>query len=198
MKSLKTRLDQALMCLREGAVDKSSEFRNFVLSNIAADRVESRYLVLRDFLRTEGKYKFICFTDKRSPKVKDLSQNSSTCCVFFSKKKGIQIKTYNLTRRITDPYVIERYWKSVPSTSWSSYSSIKAPSSIFQPRSTGLPSLDSNTPGFSDTGPAAKNNFSVFENIIQEMDCLWLLRDGNIRTSFVFSESRVKMNWLIP
>ena len=90
---------QILNFLTDAILNKSSEFRNFVFSNINDGSVESRYIVLRDFIEEDPN--LIFFTDKRSPKLISIIKNNKTTCLFYSS---------TITRDVFSEYVKEYLW----------------------------------------------------------------------------------------
>ena len=69
--------------LTNGAFSRTSEFHQFVFSSLNIDQVQSRYVVLRNFIEEE--HNLIFFTDKRSPKVNAILKNGKTECLFYDK-----------------------------------------------------------------------------------------------------------------
>ena len=58
---------ETINLLANGASSRTSEFHQFVFSSLNVDQVQSRYVVLRNFI--EEDHNLIFFTDQRSPKV---------------------------------------------------------------------------------------------------------------------------------
>ena len=76
--------------LKDGAFNRSSGYHTFVFSSLILKEVQSRYVVLRNFI--EKNHNLIFFTDKRSPKVKSIAKNNLTECLFYDKFKKIQLR----------------------------------------------------------------------------------------------------------
>ena len=81
---------ETINLLTNGAFSRTSEFHQFVFSSINIDQVQSRYVVLRNFIEEE--HNLIFFTDKRSPKVNAILKNSRTECLFYDNVKKIQLR----------------------------------------------------------------------------------------------------------
>ena len=67
---------ETINLLENGASSRTSEFHQFVFSSLNDNRVQSRYVVLRNFIKDN--HNLIFFTDKRSPKVKSINKNNLT------------------------------------------------------------------------------------------------------------------------
>ena len=113
--------------LKDGAFNRSSGYHTFVFSSLSLKEVQSRYVVLRNFI--EKNHNLIFFTDKRSPKVKSIIKNNLTECLFYDKFKKIQLRIKTKSFILRDNTEIRKYWDEVPLISRKSYSTIFAPSS---------------------------------------------------------------------
>ena len=71
---------ETINLLANGASSRTSEFHQFVFSSLNVDQVQSRYVVLRNFI--EEDHNLIFFTDQRSTKVDAIVKNSRTECLF--------------------------------------------------------------------------------------------------------------------
>ena len=185
-----------LEALREGVSDKSSDFHNFVFSNLTDGRVASRNLVIRDFI--EKNFSIIFFTDLRSPKVHSILEDKSTTCVFYSKEAELQIRALTFSRMIKDDSVVDGYWESVPTSSRKAYLTLESPSSISDERTDGLPEQYERYANFLSYTSKARKNFCVVENVIRELDLLSLSSKGHNRAKFTVQQGSIKMDWLVP
>tara|TARA_B100000029_G_scaffold331077_1_gene323344 strand:+ start:276 stop:866 length:591 start_codon:yes stop_codon:yes gene_type:complete len=185
-----------LKALREGVSDKSSDFHNFVFSNLLDGRVASRHLVIRDFI--EKNCSIIFFSDLRSPKIHSILEEKSTTCLFYSKKAELQIRALTFSRIIKDNSLIDSYWESVPIFSRKAYLTLEPPSSKSDEKTDGLPEqYERHANSLSHTSKARKN-FCVVENVITELDLLSLSSKGQSRAKFTVQQASIQMDWLVP
>ncbi len=185
-----------LKALREGVSDKSSDFHNFVFSNLLDGRVASRHLVIRDFI--EKNCSIIFFSDLRSPKIHSILEEKSTTCLFYSKKAELQIRALTFSRIIKDNSLVDSYWETVPIFSRKAYLTLEPPSSKSDEKTDGLPEqYERHANSLSHTSKARKN-FCVVENVITELDLLSLSSKGQSRAKFTVQQASIQMDWLVP
>ncbi len=184
---------ETINLLTDGAFSRTSEFRQFVFSSINIDQVQSRYVVLRNFIEEE--HNLIFFTDKRSPKVKAILKNSETECLFYDKLKKIQLRIKTHSSLLNDKKKIRKYWDKVPLTSRQSYSTKLPPSTVIKGRqiesSNGLSLEEDNNEKFFF-------NFCVIENYIKEIDFLSLMSLPHKRTRITINSKKIIIQDLIP
>ena len=89
---------ETINLLANGASSRTSEFHQFVFSSLNVDQVQSRYVVLRNFI--EEDHNLIFFTDKRSPKVNAILKNSRTEFLFYDNVKKNSAKDKNTVSHI--------------------------------------------------------------------------------------------------
>ena len=175
--------------LKHGAFNRSSRYHTFVFSSLSFKEVQSRYVVLRNFI--EKNHNLIFFTDKRSPKVKSIIKNNITECLFYDKFKKIQPRIKTKSFILRDNIEIRKYWDKVPLTSRKSYSTKLAPSSTVDTEN------KCNEKNYlSDKN--AFSNFCVVENYIREIDFLSLITDTHERMKIIIENNQIKLKELIP
>ena len=175
--------------LKDGAFNRSSGYHTFVFSSLSLKEVQSRYVVLRNFI--EKNHNLIFFTDKRSPKVKSIIKNNLTECLFYDKFKKIQLRIKTKSFILRDNTEIRKYWDKVPLESRKSYSTKLAPSSTIDTKNKcNEKEYLSNKNVFS--------NFCVVENYIREIDFLSLITDTHERTKIIIENNQIKIKELIP
>jgi len=156
---------ETINLLANGASSRTSEFHQFVFSSLNVDQVQSRYVVLRNFI--EEDHNLIFFTDQRSPKVNAILKNSRTECLFYDNVKKIQLRIKTQSYILHDKKKISEYWEKVPLVSRQSYSTQLPPSTVLKGEkidpSNGL-SLEE------DHNEKSFCNFCVIENYIKEID----------------------------
>ena len=175
--------------LKDGAFNRSSGYHTFVFSSLSLKEVQSRYVVLRNFI--EKNHNLIFFTDKRSPKVKSIAKNNLTECLFYDKFKKIQLRIKTKSFILRDKTEIRKYWNKVPLTSRKSYSTKLAPSSIID-----IENKFNEKEFLSDENVFL--NFCVVENYIREIDFLSLITDTHERMKIIIENKQIKIKELTP
>ena len=184
---------ETINLLANGASSRTSEFHQFVFSNLNVDQVQSRYVVLRNFIKED--HNLIFFTDKRSPKVNAILKNNRTECLFYDNVKKIQLRIKTQSYILHDKKKIREYWEKVPLVSRQSYSTKLPPSTAIKGEqidsSNGL-SLEEDNNGKSFC------NFCVIENYIKEIDFLSLTSSPHKRISITIDNTKIIIQDLIP
>jgi len=179
--------------LANGASSRTSEFNQFVFSSLNVDQVQSRYVVLRNFI--EKDHNLIFFTDKRSPKVNAILKNSRTECLFYDNVKKIQLRIKTQSYILRDKKKIREYWEKVPLVSRRSYSTKLPPSTIIKGEqidpSYGLSFEE-------DNNEKSFFNFCVIENYIKGIDFLSLTSSPHRRISITIDNTKIITQDLIP
>ena len=184
---------ETINLLANGASSRTSEFHQFVFSSLNVDQVQSRYVVLRNFIQED--HNLIFFTDKRSPKVSAILKNSRTECLFYDNVKKIQLRIKTQSYILHDKKKIREYWEKVPLVSRQSYSTQLPPSTVIKSEQidpSNVLSLeeDHNEKGFC--------NFCVIENYIKEIDFLSLTSSPHKRISITIDNTKIIIQDLIP
>tara|TARA_B100000927_G_scaffold15491_1_gene12150 strand:- start:31 stop:615 length:585 start_codon:yes stop_codon:yes gene_type:complete len=184
---------ETINLLENGASSRTSEFHQFVFSSLNDDRVQSRYVVLRNFIKDN--HNLIFFTDKRSPKVNAILKNSRTECLFYDKIKKIQLRIKTNSYILHDIKKITEYWEKVPLVSRQSYSTKLPPSTVIK----GEQIDPSNRLSLEeDNYEKSFCNFCVIENYIKEIDFLSLTSSPHKRISITIDDSKIIIQDLIP
>ena len=184
---------ETINLLTNGAFSRTSEFHQFVFSSLNVDQVQSRYVVLRNFI--EKDHNLIFFTDKRSPKVNAILKNSRTECLFYDKVKKIQLRIKTQSYILHDKKKIREYWEKVPLVSRQSYSTKLPPSTVLESGQ-----IDPNN-GLSleeDNNKKSFCNFCVIENYIKEIDFLSLTSSPHKRTRITINNRKIIIQDLVP
>ena len=184
---------ETINLLANGASSRTSEFHQFVFSSLNVDQVQSRYVVLRNFI--EKDHNLIFFTDKRSPKVNAILKNSRTECLFYDNVKKIQLRIKTQSYILNDKKKIREYWEKIPLVSRQSYSTKLPPSTVIKGEQ-----IDSiNGLSFEeDNNKKSFFNFCVIENYIKGIDFLSLTSSPHKRISITIDNTKIIIQNLIP
>ena len=182
--------------LTDAVKNRDSEFRTPVF--ICGDNkdLDGRVVVLRKFDPSSMTINF--HTDFRSPKVRNLKNNSSSQFVFYDHKLKIQmrIKTTSLVNNQNDK--AKEMWDKTRLFSRKCYLTLKDPSSITEFPEDGIPEhLTGKEPSHEESEKGYKN-FTVVENKINEIDWLYLAANGHRRLKIIIKEKAPSFQWIIP
>ena len=184
---------ETINLLVNGASSRNSEFHQFVFSSLNVDQVQSRYVVLRNFI--EEDHNLIFFTDQRSPKVNAILKNCRTECLFYDNVKKIQLRIKTQSYILHDKKKIREYWEKVPLVSRQSYSTQLPPSTVIKGEQidpSNVLSLEE------DHNEKSFCNFCVIENYIKEIDFLSLTSSPHKRISIAIDNTKIIIQDLIP
>ena len=189
---------ETINLLANGASSRTSEFHQFVFSSLNVDQVQSRYVVLRNFI--EEDHNLIFFTDKRSPKVNAILKNSRTECLFYDNVKKIQLRIKTQSYILNDKKKIREYWEKIPLVSRQSYSTKLPPSTVINGEKidpiNGLSFEEDNFE--EDNNEKSFFNFCVIENYIKGIDFLSLTSLPHKRISITIGNKKIIIQDLIP
>jgi pyridoxine/pyridoxamine 5'-phosphate oxidase len=125
------------------------------------------------------------FTDTRSQKVQDLAENPNVSALFYHPKKLLQVKLEGRAELITDPSLLNSYWKNIPESSRKDYITSLAPSShLANPDHV---SYDENQP-----------NFTAITIIPESIECLQLKRPNHLRILYTKQADEWVGQFLVP
>jgi len=180
-----------------GAKNRNHAFHTPIFSNYNDKKfINSRVVVLRKFNQKNLTLNF--HTDYRSPKIEDLNNNSQSNFVFYDATIKTQLRIETLTKiHYKDNMALEA-WQQTRLFSRKCYLSQNAPSSITGKAYDGIPEhLKGIDPTKSESEKGYKN-FSVIENVIQNIDWLYLASSGHRRIKIDVRNGKSKFEWLIP
>ena len=189
--------DNIKKLLTIGVKDRNHAFHTPVFSsNTSNNSVNSRVVVLRKFHQENLILYF--HTDYRSPKIIDLKKNNETIFVFYDLKlkTQIRIKTISKIHYLDD--IMKEAWKLTRLFSRKCYLTQKIPSSITTIAEDGIPKYLKGIDPTQDESEIGYANFSVIENIIQDIDWLYLESSGHRRLKITFKKNKPIFEWIIP
>lgn len=154
-----------------GVKSADSEFHLGVLASGTAHELDARTVVLR---KTNPAHRLLRFhTDKRSPKCRQIAENSRVVWVFYDKARRLQL------RLIGEAAVSDGEIAPPPEKAWSNYSTTQPPGTPLTPQECPWSSQR-------DAESAVLANFCSYDVRIQEMEFLHLAREGALRGIFRF------------
>ena len=162
-------LKEALTEVRLGVLKKGHPFRYCTFGTVGDNSTaELRTVVLRQV--TED-FKLRIYTDGRSNKMAQLTENPIACLLFYHPKKLLQIKIKGEVRAITNLEELQKYYSGVQPNSRKDYTTTKPP-------------------GTEISGPDQvayledENHFTILEIEPKTLEFLQLKRPNHIRIAF--------------
>ena len=181
-----------------GAKDRKQAFHTPIFSNNNNDNNEtnSRVVVLRKF--NNKKMTLFFNTDYRSPKIIDLQKNNQTNFVFYDANIKIQLRIRTISKIHYNNDITLEAWEETRLFSRKCYLTKKAPSSLTSLAEDGIPDHLIGIDPTKQESEEGYKNFSVLENLIQEIDWLYLASSGHRRLNISFNYNKPIFNWKIP
>lgn len=170
--------------LARGAADPRSALHWPVVCT-AGDAPSGRVMVLRGFDRAERRLDL--FTDRRSPKVTDLTRNPLIECVFFDQRKGLQIRAAGTSVCHFDGDLRNNFLARIPDQRRGDYGTDPSPGSA-------IASPDDVTIDIAQ----ADDNFCLLQVFITKLDWLHLDRSGHRRAQLAWSDGKPAHSWRAP
>ncbi len=171
--------------LHRGALDRNHPFRFVSLSTVAGSHANSRLVVLRQVLEDLS---CVFFTDKRSQKISDLSDNSEATLLFWHAGKKVQVSVRGSVVVHNENKVAREYWSGISIDGRKAYGSTLSPGSRVD-----RPELAHDWP--SEIG---SEFFSVIVVRASEMDVLQLHKLSHYRAQFKFVNNDWLGSWVVP
>ncbi len=194
--TLEELLEKTWRLLIRGANDKKDPLHLATIGTTNQQTAEIRTVVLR---KTDIVNRLLYFyTDFRSEKIQQLTNNPSLSWLFYHPKKNIQLRAYGLaTIHHQNELTLEK-WQTLPSYGRKTYGTQQAPS-------TPLPYADDDLPNLWKVPEIdlaqteyAYANFAVVTCVINRLEYLHLQRAGHRRAAFDFVGEEWKGQWMVP
>ena len=168
-------LEEAIQELVNGHSKKRHPFRYFVLATNENGKPTQRTVVLR---KTLSDASLVIYTDKRTPKIKDIQNNAAFSALFYDAKKLLQIRVEGKAELITDTAQIAAYWHTIQASSKKDYTTNRAP---------GTPIKNPDDVGYT----SEENYFCPVKLVPNTIEYLRLKRPNHLRVLF----SRIDTDW---
>lgn len=184
----------ALALLADGLENPSSPLRKPVLATIAeGDAPSLRTVILRSVDEAGRTLGF--FTDARSPKVAELTQNPRASLLFYDPRCDMQLRlTGTVEIRLGD----EAAWTRAAPPSRRAYLVTAPPGTPSPEPVSGLPADAEGVIPPLERLEEGRVNFALIAFRVEESDMLVLSRAGNRRARFRHGGGREQAEWLVP
>ena len=181
---------KAFEILSDGVKNRDSLFHTLTLSTIDRGKIDSRVMVLREFIAKKRYLKF--HTDQRSKKIQEIKSNPVAAVIGYDPSQKIQIRLQgNLSFSHQDNKTSEA-WNASQHISKKCYSVKSGSSSVIKsPASHDFHIKDVNL-------EEGYKNFSILNFSFDSLEFLYLQRSGHRRCKFVWSKNKLESYWLVP
>lgn len=183
--------------LLNGAIKPKNPLQYFTISSISSLGPRLRTVVLRKTSITNKQ--IWVYTDIRSQKWKDYSENPLATALFYDGLSKIQIRLEGEVKLIQKGKLWEDCWNATSLKSRKSYMTEMGPGTPIDKKWTGLdPQWEESEPNLEGTN-RFKNNFGIILFQVKTMEYLQLERNGNFRAQFDYlNDSLISASWLVP
>lgn len=184
--------------LCRASLDRHHEWRTPVIATATKDgAVNARTVVLRHVNRDEELLEI--YTDSRSSKFTELTQNPSAQFVFWSTRLNWQLRVRTTCTLLSSGSYVDSVWQKVKqSPSSGDYLTLTAPGSAIDPTRDQVNPKEQNKETNKETNNEPMNElnhyFAVISCKITEIDWLELSRGGHRRAML----KDKKWQWLVP
>ena len=179
--------------LQRAVVDRHHEMHQLYFSSFGETYPQVRTVIFRKFFYRELRIQF--HTDQRSSKVAEILKNPHSSLLGYSRKSDIQIRFRGQARKVETPQVLVEKWNQVGLSSRRCYLSSKAPGTVSDHPTSGLPAEFETRSPSEEESELGFSHFALIEFEIQELEWLKLSSTGHRRALFTKSGTR---SWLVP
>lgn len=174
-----------LQQLHSGASEANHPFHFVNFCTLESKQPDCRYVVLRE-VSEDVQLKF--YTDKRSDKVSQISENPEVCLLFYHAEERCQVKIKGQAKMVANEEELKNHWKSVLPEGRKAYQSTLAPK-------TKIPLSEK---GWEQEKAYKSQFFSVLTILPEQVECLQLDKAGHLRIAFDKENENWVSNWLVP
>jgi len=189
-------LDSVWDALSEGCEHASDAFHTPAIGTIRDGKPEVRTVVLRHVNREAGIIGF--HTDRRSPKVQDLTTGSALAWHFYDRERKVQIRAHGSGLIHTGDEIADEAWEKVSPLGRRCYGQIKGPGVSSTDQQVGLPSLEALEAEEPSIVAECRENFCVIRSRLTEIDWFYLQFQGHRRARFTRTQSEWQSVWVAP
>jgi pyridoxamine 5'-phosphate oxidase len=178
--------------LTRGTKSAQHPFHTFSFCSVNEEIPNSRTVVIRKVSKKTNEISFN--TDNRSTKFKEISINNNVCCLFYDKKRKVQLRISGKTYINQDNDKSIKSWKSMTNESKICYMGPYAPSTMLNSFEPNLPPLLPHqiTQEYDDLG---YENFCIVDISIYRVDWLYLDHKGHKRLLFYLGKN-IEPHWI--
>ena len=167
-------------------------FHTFSFCSVTENYPNARTVVIRKVSKKTNEISF--HTDNRSSKLKEISINNNVCCLFYDKKRKVQLRISGKTHINQDNDKSIKSWRAMKNESKICYMGPHAPSTMLDSFKPNLPTILPHqiTQKHDDLG---HKNFCVVDISISRIDWLYLDHKGHKRLLFYFGKN-IDPHWI--
>ncbi len=193
---LNTILTTCWEMLAKGALQKKDPLHTAIIGTIINQIPQLRTIVLRKVNIANRQLFF--YTDIRSTKIQQLTDNSTISWLFYHPSKNIQIRAIGQATIYHQNELTLAQWQTLSTYGRKTYGTLQAPSTSLTRASDDLPIFwKSPLITLADT-EYAYANFAIISCEINQLEWLHLQRSGHQRTQFDFVAENWEGSWIVP
>ena len=183
--SLEQTLQSAESILEDAIRNAKNLFHTPVISSHSAKGIQTRTVVLRDFIQDSRIIRF--HTDLRSPKVAELQANPAATMQGYDPSIKIQLRMLGSAEVHHQDAVTEAAWAETREMSKECYFQVPSPGTI----------MNKYNEFSKEIIDKESDAFSVVDVDVEKIDWLYLKREGHRRANIFIKES-AKDTWVSP
>jgi len=182
--------------LLKGALQKKNPFHIATIGTTANQIAQLRTIVLR---KTDiANRQLFFFTDIRSAKIQQLTENSTLSWLFYHPTKNIQVRAIGQVTMNHQNDLTLAQWKTLPIYGRKTYGTQQAPSTPLKAASDNLPAIWKAAKLTLPDTEYAYTNFAVIACEIQQLEWLHLQRSGHLRAQFDYVDGEWNGCRMVP
>lgn len=194
--TLESILSESFKMIQKGVNNYKNPYHFPILGTVIDGKCNLRTVILRQFNETERM--LVCHTDKRAPKVLEISKNQNISWLFYHPKKQVQLRIRGIGELHNDDPFADEKWSETRLTSRLNYCSELPPGTSIDNPSSGLPDLLLNKIPTLINTEKGRANFTTISCRFESMDWLRLNVLGNRRANFNWNKTEINATWVIP
>ena len=188
--------DSIWEALAKGRIHARDAFHTPTVGTVRGGQPEARTVVLRHVDSKAGILGF--HTDRRSPKVQDLTAGSALAWHFYDRERKVQIRARGSGLVHTDDEIADEAWGEVAPLGRRCYGQIKGPGVSSTDPQVSLPSLEALEAEEFSVVAECRENFCVIRSRLTEIDWFYLEFQGHRRARFTRTQSDWQSMWVAP
>lgn len=178
--------------LSDGLKQPDHPFRTPVFCTQGESRPNARTLVLQGVDLAGGS--LLCFSDIRSNKWIEVSQNPSVAWVFYDPKAQVQLRAYGVTEQLTEGALVDVEWASQSGEARNNFRTRGGPGQVLDTPGDGIPVADRDR-----ESAVGREHFGVMMTRLSELDWLNLADREHWRARFIREElTDWQGQWITP
>jgi len=188
-------LDHIWGILQRGGADAKHAYHFPALATYGSTGIEQRTVVLRK--ANKSMRQLLCYSDQRTRKVDDITQNDQAHWLFYDHGRKEQIRAKATVAWHNKDETAREVWRNIPPKNRGDYIGPVPPGTTTSEYTDNLPESFKNSPTQEDT-QSGFENFTLITSTIYQLDFLKLSREGHLRAKFSWHQQQWEGSWVAP